>query len=102
MNADGKRMRAYLPAGAAIAALDRVAGCARTRGSVCCTMSGDGNDRDQFLSEEDLDLRNLSWDELLLWWDECLRQAQSSNHLDADEYSHGVFALPRREWPKRA
>jgi hypothetical protein len=53
------------------------------------------------LSAEDLDLANLSWDELLLWWRECLLQAQASNDLDADEYSHGVFALPRREWPKR-
>lgn len=65
-------------------------------------MSADDKGRDQFLSEEDLDLKNLSWDELLRWWDECLRQAQASNDLDADEYSHGVFALPRREWPKRA
>ncbi len=55
--------------------------------------------RDQFLSEEDLDLRNLSWDELLLWWDHWLREAQAWNDLDADEYSHGVFAIPRREWP---
>lgn len=28
-----------------------------------------------------------------------LIQAQASNELDAGEYSHGVFALPRREWP---
>lgn len=55
--------------------------------------------RDQFLSEEDLDLKNLSWEELLLWWDEFLRQSQASNELDEDEYSHGVFALPRSEWP---
>jgi hypothetical protein len=55
--------------------------------------------RDQFLSEEDLDLRNLSWEELLAWWDHWLQQAQAWNDLDDDEYSHGVFALPRREWP---
>lgn len=55
--------------------------------------------RDQFLSEEDLDLKNLSWDELLAWWDVQLRTAQATNDLDRDEYSHGVFALPRREWP---
>lgn len=54
--------------------------------------------RDQFLSEEDLDLRNLSWDELLRWWDLWLLQAQAWNDLDEDEYSHGVFALPRHEW----
>jgi len=55
--------------------------------------------RDRFLSEEDLDLRNLSWEELLAWWDVCLLQAQAWNDLDEDEYSHGVFAIPRREWP---
>ena len=47
--------------------------------------------RDEFLSEEDLDLRNLSWDELLAWWDLWLQEAQASNHLDAHLYSHGVF-----------
>lgn len=57
--------------------------------------------RDRFLSEEDLDLRNLSWDELLRWWDEMLQQAQASNDLDEDVYSHGVFALPHAPWPKR-
>lgn len=61
-------------------------------------MPAQGPIRDQFLSEEDLDLANLSWDELLAWWDLFLRQAQASNDLDADEYSHGVFALPRKEW----
>jgi hypothetical protein len=55
--------------------------------------------RDEFLSEEDLDLKSLSWEELLLWWDEFLRQAQASNELDEHEYSHGVFAIPRSEWP---
>ncbi len=57
--------------------------------------------RDEFLSEEDLDLANLSWEEFLLWWDFFLRQAQASNELDVDEYSHGVFALPRSEWPEK-
>jgi hypothetical protein len=47
--------------------------------------------RDQFLSEEDLDLKNLTWDELLRWWDLWLRQAQASNDLDEAYYSHGVF-----------
>jgi hypothetical protein len=55
--------------------------------------------RDQFLSEEDLDLQNVSWEELLFWWDHWLREAQAWNDLDEDEYSHGVFAIPRREWP---
>lgn len=62
-------------------------------------MPPDESERDHFLSEEDLDLANLSWEELLAWWEESLRQAQASNELDKDEYSHGVFALPRREWP---
>ena len=47
--------------------------------------------RDEFLSEEDLDLRNLSWEELMAWWDVWFREAQKSNHLDAHLYSHGVF-----------
>lgn len=56
--------------------------------------------RDEFLSEEDLDLRNLTWDELIacriLW----LEQAQATNDLDEALYSHGVFerdpAVPGR------
>jgi len=47
--------------------------------------------RDEFLSEEDLDLRNLSQSELIEWWDEWLRLAQATNDLDRDEYTHGVF-----------
>jgi hypothetical protein len=49
---------------------------------------------DQFLSEEDRDLRNLTEAELMAYWDLWLRQAQSSNDLDKDEYSHGVFVKP--------
>ncbi|HLQ37699.1 MAG TPA: hypothetical protein VK348_07855 [Planctomycetota bacterium] len=64
-------------------------------------MAAHGDPRDEFLSEEDLDLRNLSFAELLAWWDLFLHQAQSSNDLDEDEYSHGVFALPRADWPWR-
>ncbi len=53
--------------------------------------------RDEFLSEEDLDLRNLSDEELEAYWNLWLEQAQASNNLDADEYSHGVFTrVPRR------
>ena len=48
---------------------------------------------DSFLSEEDLDLRNLSWEELLAWWDLWLRQAQASNDLDEHLYSHGVVRV---------
>ena len=34
--------------------------------------------RDEFLSEEDLDLRNLSWDELIAYWNLWLEQAQAT------------------------
>ena len=47
--------------------------------------------RDEFLSEEDLDLSALSMKELLAWWDLWLLQAQASNDLDAHLYTHGVF-----------
>jgi hypothetical protein len=49
--------------------------------------------RDEFLSEEDLDLKNLSWDELMAWWDLWFEMAQASNDLDAHLYSHGVFTV---------
>lgn len=49
---------------------------------------------DAFLSEEDLDLRTLSFDELNRVWNAWLRQAQATNDRDRNEYSHGVF---RRE-----
>ncbi len=47
--------------------------------------------RDEFLSEEDLDLRNLSVEELDRYWMLWLRQAQITNDLDEALYSHGVF-----------
>lgn len=47
--------------------------------------------RDEFLSEEDLDLENLSEEELSAYWNLWLRQAQVSNDLDEALYSHGVF-----------
>ena len=47
--------------------------------------------RDEFLSEEDLDLRNLSEQELYAYWNFWLEQAQASNDLDRYTYSHGVF-----------
>jgi len=49
--------------------------------------------RDEFLSEEDLDLRNLSREELYAYWDHWLLQAQATNDTDRRSYSHGVFAL---------
>jgi hypothetical protein len=48
---------------------------------------------ERFLSEEDLDLRNLTWEELLAQWDAWLLQAQSTNDLDEHLYSHGVFRV---------
>ncbi len=47
--------------------------------------------RDEFLSEEDRDLANLSDEELEAWWNLWLEQAQITNIQDADTYSHGVF-----------
>jgi intracellular septation protein A len=47
--------------------------------------------RDEFLSEEDLDLKNLSWEELEAYWDLWLIQAQVTNDVDTNTYSHGVF-----------
>lgn len=48
--------------------------------------------RDEFLSQEDLDLRNLTHDELIAYWNLWLHQAQATNDLDEALYSHGVFA----------
>lgn len=56
--------------------------------------------RDEFLSEEDLSLRELTEAELLAYWDLWLHQAQATNDLDEHIYSHGVFiAEPTAEAP---
>lgn len=59
--------------------------------------------RDEFLSEEDLDIKNMTDDELSAWWSLWLELAQATNHLDAGAYSHGVFewdpAVPRPRGP---
>ena len=47
--------------------------------------------RDEFLSEEDLDLRTMTEAELYAYWDLWLRQAQATNDQDRHTYSHGVF-----------
>jgi hypothetical protein len=47
--------------------------------------------RDEFLSEEDLALRELSDGELVRYWNLWLQQAQATNSLDAHLYAHGVF-----------
>lgn len=54
--------------------------------------------RDEFLSEEELNLRNLSREELFAVWKRWLRQAQATNKIDKYAYSHGVFTCePNRE-----
>ena len=58
--------------------------------------------RDEFLSEEDLDLRNLSENELVAYWNQWLAQAQATNDADEYTYSHGVFERePTAEHPLR-
>jgi hypothetical protein len=49
--------------------------------------------KDEFLSKEDLDIRNLTDEELYAYWDLWLEQAQATNDMDKDSYSHGVFML---------
>ncbi len=57
--------------------------------------------RDEFLSEEDLDLQHLSDEELFAYWDLWLLQAQATNDLDQYTYSHGVFTLEPAPRPKK-
>jgi hypothetical protein len=56
--------------------------------------------RDEFLSEEDLDVANLSDAEFEAWCVLWLQMAQATNDLDAGAYAHGVFdwdpTVPRR------
>jgi len=47
--------------------------------------------RDEFLSEDDLDLQSLTDAELEAVWTAWLYQAQSTNDQDRFTYSHGVF-----------
>jgi hypothetical protein len=55
--------------------------------------------RYEFLSEEDIDLRNLSQEELDAWWWEWFQAAQATNDLDDRTYSHGVFVRIREPRP---
>ena len=48
-------------------------------------------ERDEFLSEEDLDLATLPYQELEAWWNTWLERAQTTNKEDKNDYSHGVF-----------
>jgi hypothetical protein len=47
--------------------------------------------KDEFLSEEDLDLFHMTFEERVAYWNLWLRQAQATNNQDAREYSHGVM-----------
>ena len=47
--------------------------------------------RDEFLSEEDLDLKNMTEAEVDAWWTAWLEMAQVTNEADCHAYSHGVF-----------
>ena len=50
------------------------------------------------LSDDDLDIRNLSDEELALAWDLWFDLAQATNPFDPP-YSHGVFvSLPLKRW----
>jgi hypothetical protein len=51
--------------------------------------------RDEFLSEEDLDFRNMTDGEREAWWEEWFRLAQCTNEQDRDTYTHGVFVSMR-------
>lgn len=55
--------------------------------------------RDEFLSEEDLDLKFLTDEELEAAWNAWLEQAQVTNKEDRHTYSHGVF-LSDPPWAK--
>jgi hypothetical protein len=47
--------------------------------------------RDEFLSDEDLDLASLTTEELDTYWLLWLTQAQATNDADRASCSHGVF-----------
>jgi len=51
--------------------------------------------RDEFLSEEDLDLANLTDQELEAYWNQWLHWAQATNSEDDATYSHGVLMMMR-------
>lgn len=47
--------------------------------------------RDEFLSEEDLDLAAMTLEEVMAYWDHWFQQAQATNDDDRWIYSHGVL-----------
>ncbi len=52
---------------------------------------------DEFLSEEDLDIENLSFEELIATWNWWLSMMQATNEEDKDNYSHGVFLSDKQK-----
>jgi len=56
--------------------------------------------RDEFLSEEDLDLRNMTQEELITYWNAWLEQAQTTNDRD-NTTIRTVFSLKNRGWRLR-
>ncbi len=54
-------------------------------------------DTDEFLSEEDLDIGNLSFEELISTWNWWLAMMQATNSEDEDDYSHGVFRSDKQK-----
>ncbi|RYX84303.1 hypothetical protein EON83_10330 [bacterium] len=54
-------------------------------------------ERDEFLSEEDLDIANLDWPELIATWNAWLSRMQVTNEEDKDDYSHGVFLSEKQK-----
>ena len=56
----------------------------------------DRSRREEFLSAEDLELANMSREEVMELYNAWLIQAQSTNDADEDEYSHGVFVSRTR------
>ncbi len=55
------------------------------------------NIRDEFLSEEDLGIADMSNEELEAYWNFWLEQAQITNDEDKYSYSHGVFTIDPME-----
>lgn len=47
--------------------------------------------KDKFLSEEDLDLKNMTDEEINIYWKIWFEQAQLTNEEDKFLISHGVF-----------
>lgn len=57
--------------------------------------------RDEFLSEEDLDLRNLSWEELVAYWNLWLEQAQPRTISTKPSTPMAFLSLTPRSWRGR-